>query len=283
MADSGFTAAIIGLGQIGGSLGLALRRSGFFRRLVGFDVNAGRLRKARSFLEPAASAEEAVRWADVVVLAMPLGGILQFLEVTAPRFTGKLYTDVGSVKSPVVKAAGRHPGIRLVPGHPLAGNERPGDAGWDADLFAGKPYFLLNPLGGAEADLELVAAMVRSVGGVPQVVSAEEHDRRLALTSHLPLALAVLLMSLLDGSDLPEVRRFVGPGFRSGARLAGGSPEMGTDILLHNRGNLLPLLKEFRTALRELVAALESGDAAAVRELLQSSQRRYWELFGEEP
>jgi prephenate dehydrogenase len=222
--------------------------------------------RAQDLVEAAlGSLEEAVEGADFVVLATPIPAIiaeLPALDRVLPA--GAVLLDTGSVKRPVVEVmeALTYP-ERAVGGHPLAGSERSGLDGADPALFTGKPFAVTPSAMTSDDALARAEALVRSVGAVPVVCTAEAHDRAVAATSHLPQ----LVSSVLAYSVPPSARSLSGPGLADMTRLARSDPSLWRDILLSNRDNVLAACREF---LGEMAAALDSvergdpGDIVAV-------------------
>ena len=210
--------ALIGLGQIGGSLGLALEAAGGWHR-VGFDTSAAARREAHAKAaidEIAPTLERACHGADMAVVAVPvdvLPGVLDRVAAVLPKQAVLL--DTGSARRGVtealVRAAQR---VRAVGGHPIAGNERKGLAGASAQLFHGAPFALLPVRGGVPP---IVRALIRDIGAEPRVVTPGEHDAALARTSHLPWLVSRGLAKL--GAAAAK-RRLAGPGYASMTRLA---------------------------------------------------------------
>ena len=209
---------MIGLGQIGGSLGLALEAAGGWHR-VGFDTSAAARREAHAKAaidEIAPTLERACHGADMAVVAVPvdvLPGVLDRVAAVLPKQAVLL--DTGSARRGVtealVRAAQR---VRAVGGHPIAGNERKGLAGASAQLFHGAPFALLPVRGGVPP---IVRALIRDIGAEPRVVTPGEHDAALARTSHLPWLVSRGLAKL--GAAAAK-RRLAGPGYASMTRLA---------------------------------------------------------------
>ena len=210
--------ALIGLGQIGGSLGLALEAAGGWHR-VGFDTSAAARREAHAKAaidEIAPTLERACHGADMAVVAVPvdvLPGVLDRVAAVLPKQAVLL--DTGSARRGVtealVRAAQR---VRAVGGHPIAGNERKGLAGASAQLFHGAPFALLPVRGGVPP---IVRALIRDIVAEPRVVTPGEHDAALARTSHLPWLVSRGLAKL--GAAAAK-RRLAGPGYASMTRLA---------------------------------------------------------------
>jgi len=269
--------AIVGLGLMGGSLAMALRRLPRPPRIVAASANAGDLERglAQGIVDEAAEDPPgAVAEADLVVYATPVSVTLELLASTRSRIPDDaVVTDVGSVKRPVVsRARAVGLGSRFIGGHPVAGSHRSGLAAARADLYAGARVWLTP----ADADgardpaaaqtLERVAALWRSVGAEPGVIGAEEHDRLMAWASHLPQIAASALASALARAGI--ARADLGPGGADTTRIAASPPALWADILRHNADLVRRPLDALQGALAELAAALERGDGEALERLL---------------
>jgi len=246
--------AIVGLGQVGGSIGLALGRTGAWHR-TGHDASAATARRALAMGavdEVALSLEAACADAQVVVLAVPvdvLPALVGRAAAAAPR--GATLVDTGSTRSGVTAAlrAAARAGIRACGGHPLAGSEGRGLRAARADLFDGAPFVLL-PTGGGVP--RLARALVRDVGADALVADPRVHDAALARTSHLPYLLARALARV--GGPAAR-RRLAGPGFAGATRLAKSDPRMALAYVRANRANVRAAWKELlRQVERELRA-----------------------------
>jgi prephenate dehydrogenase len=239
---------IVGLGQIGGSIGLALGRNGRWQR-TGFDARvavARRALEARAIDEVALSLEAACADAQVIVLAAPvdvLPGLIERVASVARR--GAVLLDTGSTRRGVTEAlrAAAKRGLRACGGHPLAGSEGRGLAAARPDLFEGMPFVLL-PTGAVPAPAR---TLVRDLGARALVVDPNTHDAALARTSHLPYVVARALARV---GGAAAKRHLAGPGFASSTRLAKSDPRIALAFVRANAGNV-------RTAWRELQAAVE--------------------------
>jgi prephenate dehydrogenase len=271
--------AVVGTGLVGTSVALAAARVGTGTR--GFDADRSVLEgaAARGALDAATSLAEAVTGTEIVVVAVPVGaapGVVQaVLEAAGPD---TVVTDVASTKRPLTSIADP----RFVPGHPVAGGVSGGPARAAADLFDAATWFLTPTDASAAESVALVERFVASLGARAVRTEAEAHDRLLALTSHLPHALAnVLMLRVADaaaGDDAPLA--FAGASLREMTRLAGANPAVWSDIFLGNTDEIAQALAGFRASLDELEQALRSGDrasleasiaaAAAARERLDS-------------
>lgn len=268
--------AIIGVGLIGGSLARALRIAGHVGEVAGYGRSLANLDEAVRIGVidyAAASAREAVRDADIVVLAVPVGSMPEMLGQVAPVLAeGSAITDVGSVKAAVVAAARaaldqRFPSF--VPGHPLAGSERSGAAASLADLFHGRRVLLTPEPDTDTAALARVSAMWTAAGAVVSEMTAAEHDRVLAASSHLPHALAYALVDMLVRlDDHRSIFDCAAGGFRDVTRIASSDPTMWRDIFLANVTEMTTLLRQYQDELETLAQAIERRDEQWLLETL---------------
>ena len=283
------TVAIVGVGLIGASFGLALRKAGFRGRILGVS-SAAALADARRVgaVDDAADLEEAAAQADLIFLARPILGILESLR----RLDGRvrphcLVTDAGSTKARIVQEARcALRGGQFLGGHPMAGKEKRGAGAAEADLFAGRVW-ILTPA--APAELETPGARelirwIRAVGSHLLVLSPEEHDRVVALTSHLPqllsTALAFTLAQRLDRSDY---LRASGPGLLDMTRLAASPFEIWRDILATNQQPVRDALAACLATLTEIEQTIGSDELGAYFDRAAALARRLREKAGENP
>lgn len=274
--------ALLGVGLLGGSLGLALRRLGLAGRVHGYVRRESAIpecRAAGAVDSAGTDLAEAVRGADLVVFCTPLGQMPPLAEKAAPHLApGALVTDVGSVKAPLVRAL--EPilgavGARFVGSHPMAGSERTGVGAARADLFAGAVCVVTPTPASDPAAVATVSRLWEAVGGRVLTMSPETHDERVARTSHLPQALAATLAHLVLSPEAPpEQARLCAGGFRDGTRVASGSPEMWRDIFLANREPVTRALDEFCRAFDRLRQAVAAGDAATLERFLTTARQR---------
>ncbi len=278
--------AIIGVGLIGGSFALALRRAGQVAHIVGAGRSRANMERALSLGAidaVAGSAAEAVDGADAVLVAVPVGAMPAVFREIAPHLAADcLVTDAGSTKQDVVAAARSGLGEKVaqfVPGHPIAGAEHSGVAAARADLFRGRNVVLTPLPENAPADVARLAALWRACGAEVAEMSAEAHDRIFAAVSHLPhLAAFALVDDLAGRAEAESYFRYAGSGFRDFTRIAGSHPEMWRDIALANREALLTELDAYvdeLSLLRDLVAR---GDGEALEALFKraSAARQNW-------
>jgi len=267
MEDDFSTAAIVGLGLIGGSLARDLAERGVAVRA--YDAEPHYLRSALRdgfVTEPLDATLSGVCDAEVIIVAVPVDAATDVLRQIAPHVAkAKLITDVGSTKSRIVALAGDLGlGSRFVGSHPLAGDHR---SGWDASrtgLFSNARVYICPPTDAPGAVVDLAADFWRRLGANPAVVSADEHDRQLAWTSHLPHMVSTALALALARAGVE--RADLGPGGRDVTRLAGGSPDVWTAIARENAAALDEALASAERELARLRAALNRADATELRD-----------------
>jgi prephenate dehydrogenase len=247
-------ASIVGVGLIGGSFALALRKAGFTGRIIGVS-SAPAIRTAldHGVIDDALPLAEAAAVSDLIYLAQPIERILETLDVLdAYVRPGTLITDAGSTKSAIVARAGKtiRRG-RFVGGHPMAGKESRGVEKADAHLFRGRPYVLT----GRDAALE---AWIAGIGGRLVVLTAEEHDRLVAVTSHLPQLISTALASVIGAQDGAE--SVAGPASIDLTRLALSPYDIWRDIFATNSPSIDAALVAFIAKLEELRANLSAPE-----------------------
>jgi prephenate dehydrogenase len=255
--------AIVGTGLIGASIGLAAKRAGV-ERVAGFDPDGGAAARAAelgALDEAAPSLEDAVAGAELAVVAAPVTALPAQVSAVLAASRDATVTDVGSTKGSVVAAAGE--GERFIGGHPVCGSEAHGPEHARADLFEGATWFL-TPLAATDPGrYRELHGFVASLGAVPVAVDPEAHDRLLALVSHLPHALANLLLNQAGSTRIEghEPLAAAGGSLKDMTRVAGANPRIWVDIFLENAAALRGALAEHRRAVERLEAALEAGDA----------------------
>jgi len=271
---------IVGVGLIGGSLAKALRAGGHVTEIVGYGRNLANLQTAADlgvidYAEVSLAA--AVRGADMVVLALPVGAMKDVLAELAQLPFDGVITDVGSTKVNVIAAARAALGnsfSRFVPGHPLAGTEQSGVQASQADLFRGRRVILTPEKETDSTALARVRAMWAAAGAEVIEMPAGEHDRVLAASSHLPHLLAYALMDMIvRRDDHRAVFAAAAGGFRDVTRVAASDPVMWRDICLANRIELLAALTTYRDDLGALIEAIERGDGKWLEETFTRARR----------
>ena len=274
------TLAIIGLGLIGTSLGLALKRAEpVDTEIVGFDkdVDAGLYaHKAGAVQRLAPSLEDAVTGATMIIVATPIITIRSVFERIGPRLQrNAVVTDTASTKGDVMRWARDilPAGVHFVGGHPMAGKEHSGPEAATPDLFDRRPYAIVPAADVTPGAISSVVAVAKAVGAEPFFLDAEEHDSYAAAISHTPLIASIALFNLARSSVAwPELANMAGPGFRDVTRLASGEAGMAHDICVTNRENILHWIERYVAELRRLAELVERNDAEALYRLLAETQ-----------
>jgi prephenate dehydrogenase len=280
---------VVGVGLIGGSFALALKRANAVASVVGVGRGGANLETARQL-----GIADRVRtldqpWtdelvdADLVLIATPVGQMPALFAAMAPALgEATVVTDAGSTKQDVVAAARAHLGIalpRFVPGHPIAGTEHSGAAAASDALFEGK-WAVLTPISETAPDAQArVASAWAACGAIVQTLDAARHDEVFAAVSHLPHALAFALVAQLAGrADAAEHFRFAAGGFRDFTRLASSDPEMWRDICLANASALRKELSAYSAELGRFDALLAAEDGAGLAALFERARtaRNAW-------
>ncbi len=261
------SAAVVGTGLIGASVGIGLNVAGW--KVRGWDANPKHLAHALSIgavVAPATSLEDAVEGVELVVLAASPKGIVSIL--TDLR-TEALVTDVAGIKQPMVEAAS---GLsRFVGGHPMAGREVAGPLSASGDLFRGATWVLTTDQT-CRADLDKLSEIVRSLGAQPVEMAAAQHDYLVALVSHLPMVLAASLVEEL-GAAGPSADAMVAGGFRDLTRIALSSSDWWADLLVANRRPLSSVLRKVSAGLQEWAEQLDAEARGWVTGLLGSARQ----------
>ena len=280
--------AFVGFGLIGSSLARVMREQQLVERITAASRSSQTLALARQlglidigYADPA----DAVRGADLVILAMPVNATESILRAIKPALSAQaVITDVGSTKGNVVAAAeavwGEVPPT-FVPGHPIAGSEQSGVLAGRANLFAGHKV-ILTPLPTTQAEaLALVTSLWQRAQADVLTMSVERHDSVLARTSHLPHLLAFSLVdTLARESNNLDIFRYAAGGFRDFTRIAASDAKVWRDIMVSNREELLAQLKIFQRNLQALELMIDSGNSEALEGLIEQASltRANWSM-----
>ena len=256
--------AVVGTGLIGASAALAARRVGEVESVAGWDEDPEVLKAAaeRDAIEPASSLADALNDAEFALVAVPVAGLPRVVQdVLDAAPADCTVTDVGSTKGSVCAAVGDDP--RFVGGHPICSAEARGPGSASADLFEGATWFL-TPLAATEPGRYRAAhAFAVALGARPVAIDPAAHDRLVAVTSHLPHALANVLLNQAGSARVEghDPLSAAGGSLRDMTRIAGANPRIWVDIFLENREELQGALGEHRRRVEQLESALASGDA----------------------
>jgi prephenate dehydrogenase len=274
--------SLIGVGLLGGSLGMALRRRKLASEVVGFVRRRASVREceeAGAVDGATLSLRAAVTGADLVVLCTPLGQMPRLFEQMLPFLgQGTIVTDVGSVKAMLVReleplAARR--AVHIVGSHPMAGSEKTGVKASRADLYQ-EAVTVVTPTPRTDPDaLEKVISLWQNVGSRVLSLDPEEHDRFVSLSSHLPHLVAACLADLVLDPQQPSTQAALcANGFRDCTRVASGSPAMWTDISIANRKHIDSAFGKLIRDLQDLRRLLKRADAAGISKKLESAKQR---------
>ena len=273
---------LVGVGLLGGSLGMALRKRRLADSVVGFVRRATSVvecERLRAVTLATLDLQRAVEGADLVVLCTPIAQMRGLVKQMLPVLKrGAVVTDVGSVKGSVVRdleALVAKAGAHFVGSHPMAGAEKMGVAAARADLFTGAVCVITPTRKSSPAAVRKVEHLWKSVGSRLLRLAPEAHDDLVSRSSHLPHVVATQLVNLvLSPEHSREQGLLCANGFRDTTRIASGSPEMWRDIALANRKNLSRALEAFTDGLQDFRRALKSGDGQAVPKFFEQARER---------
>ena len=271
------TVAIVGVGMIGGSLGMALRERAGVGEVRGLDPDPAALEAAvaaGAITRAAGSVEEAADGAEAVFLAAPVRRLAELAgSVLAASGPDCVVSDVGSAKSGVVQALAPVQRERFIGGHPICGSEGSGVAHARADLFEGATYFLTPTAETRPALYERLHGLVSAIGARPSAIDAAAHDDLMAMVSHLPHVLAATLIhqAAETAPKGREALRSAGPSFADLTRVAGANPPLWADILLANSGSVVGAIRDQVGRLEGFADALASGDRTWLQSYIEGA------------
>ena len=266
------TIAVVGLGLMGSSFALAVKKARPELVLVGSDPNPITVRKAidRDVVSTANTDMSPIELADIVVVAAPISALREVFAQVAARAPARPITDMASTKAAVVEWAAAE-GIDLVGGHPMCGKEQSGIDAADPAMFEGAPWVLTR-------DEPQITDLVRAVGAHPVFLDPIEHDRLVAGVSHAAFLLSIgYVLALSRRADWPEASKLAAGGFRDMSRLAAGDPDLYAGVVRTNREQILEMLDGITTQLGRLYRHLEADDPRLV-ELFEEARavRERW-------
>ena len=282
--------AIIGLGLIGGSLGLALKRSGISGlRLIGVPRREETLKQA---LEMGAIDEgttdhvKGAAEADIVFICTPINLILPVSSEIAPNLKkGAVITDVGSSKHEIVSQAEKSTpkGVYFVGGHPMAGKETTKLESADPELFKGKTWILTKTSKTSSRALEQIKQLVEKIGAKTLIMDPRTHDLVVAAISHMPLAVAVSLVSTIAAETEKDLMaKCAASGFRDTTRIASGDPILGVDMFTSNQKAVLKMISAFKRSLSNLENLIKEGNGEKIHEELEKAKSFRDLVFGQQ-
>lgn len=279
------TIAIVGVGLIGGSVGLAVRKQKLAKRIIGIGRKPATLRKAKSLgavTETTTDLAKGVADADLIIIGTPVDWVVEFTRQVAEHApAGAIITDVGSTKDAIVagceqavaevnKVRGLRKPIAFVGSHPMAGSEKAGVEFAVADLFRKRTVIVTPTAATPPAALRSIRTFWKKLGAKLVSLSPAEHDEAVAAISHLPHLLASALAADTPADCLP----LIAGGWLDTTRIAAGNIDLWEQILLANRVHTLQALSRFEKVLSAFRTALEQNDPQRLRELLQAGKQR---------
>lgn len=275
------TIAIIGVGLIGGSIGLAVKKRKLADRVIGIGRSKLSLQKAlkRKAVDEITLDKSKVKNAELIILSTPVKKIVPLIKELMPYLKkGTIITDVGSSKTALMKNINKFlPGeISFIGGHPLAGSEKKGVMFADADLFEKCICFLIPNSTGAKKTFEKVKNFWKRLGARPVIISSEEHDFIVAGVSHLPHIVAVALVNSLSNVKCrgKKITKFSGQGWKDTTRISGGSSEVWGDIFSSNREKLLLFMDRFGKEYDKIKKNLKRKDFRGLHKILKQASEK---------
>lgn len=269
--------AVVGLGLIGGSLALDIKRFKLAKTLLGYEKNPAHCETAQHLglvHQAFVGSNEELSKAELVILAAPVGSLPSVMEQIHPWLRPQtIVTDVGSVKSPILKILHqpRYSNIRFVGGHPISGSEHFGPQSAREGLFAGKKFIATPTEQTSGEALEKVKNLWQAIGSEIYEMEADLHDRIFAEVSHLPHLLAYATIEAIGTGKTPNILSYFGAGLKDFSRIASSSPVMWADIFLENP-HLLASIEHFRHTLEKLETSIRQKDRETLMDCLKHSK-----------
>lgn len=278
---------IIGVGSIGASLGLALRRSGAVKKVTGVGRSEANLKIAhrRGAIDAySTNAATAVKTADVVFLAVPVQTMAQIMQqINASLPATAIVSDAGSTKVQVIKDAEQHLGniANFVPAHPIAGTEKSGAEAAIFDLYKNRNVILCPSAKTSSQAVNLISRMWQTCLANIEIMAADRHDSLLAMTSHLPHMLAYGLVDCLaQSADSEQIFHYAAGGFRDFTRIASSDPIMWRDICVSNRDALIAAMEYYMRNMQNLYAAIKAEDGQQLEQIFSRAKRARDKFLG---
>ncbi len=277
MEDGFHTVSIIGVGLIGGSLALALKKKSLTDEIIGYGKSEERLKKALAagIIDRFTTSIEDACKAEAIVLATPAGVFEKIAkEMVNYLQKGIIVFDVGSVKEAVVKNLEKilPEGVHFVGTHPIAGSDRTGFEYARSDLFEGSRVIITPTENTDRSAVEKVSMLWEKIGAHVEFMNADEHDRIYAAVSHLPHLVSFCLVNTVSEIDKNFIK-YAGSGFKSSTRIAKSSPEIWADIFAMNNENILQCLEVFSKKLEEIKQMLSKKELERVKKFIEKAKR----------
>ncbi len=270
--------AIVGVGLIGGSIGIKLKKTNYFSAVAGVEKNEGNQKKALELglVDEILTLQQAIDQCKIIVLTIPVDGILNILPNILNKITTQVVIDMGSTKTNILNLISHHPNRgRYIAAHPMAGTEYSGPEAAVPDLFTDKMMVYVEAFKTDEDAFELAEALTEQLEMKTSFMNAEEHDMHTAYVSHIShlTSFALALTVLEKEKSQGRIFELAGSGFQSTVRLAKSSPDMWTPIFKQNRINVLEVLEEHIKQLQTLYDKLEQEDYEGLHKLIKKSNK----------
>ncbi|MEY3798835.1 MAG: hypothetical protein RLZZ406_136 [Pseudomonadota bacterium] len=279
------TVTIVGVGLIGASLGLALKKAGVVTKVLGVGRSKENVDQAQKMgaIDGVVSLVEAAKQSDVIVLCTPVAQMRAAFEIIEPHLEPRtMITDAGSTKGDVILAAKEVLGNKVcqfVPAHPIAGGAQHGASAAKVDLFQDKQTIICPLQENSPEDISLIIGFWESVGSAVKKIGVVQHDAIYAAVSHLPHLLSYALMaSVMNSEDADQKLGHVGAGFKDFTRIAASSPEMWRDICLGNRAAILKELDQYLLIVSHMRKLVAEGDGAGLEKLFNQASKARQDL-----
>lgn len=270
---------IVGLGLMGGSMALALKHLSFVSSITGCDHNPSHqeVALARGLVESFVSFEELKAQCDVIFLAIPVDGVIEFLQQSTDLAgSEKTLIDLGSTKALIVNAIPEAIRSNVVAAHPMTGTEQFGPSAALEGLYAEKVVVLCDLEHSGDTQRDIALRIFQAIGMQIRRMGAEQHDRHAAFISHMPHVISYALANtVLAQEEKENILTLAAGGFRSMSRLAKSSPAMWEDIFRQNRSNVLEAVELFETELQTLKSALKNEDYETLRREMKGANKLY--------
>jgi prephenate dehydrogenase len=265
---------IVGLGLMGGSIALALRKTGKSYYFVGLDHNPKHCEEALKLgiVDEIAEDLDALETCDIVFLSVPVDAIIAIAERFEPKNEACTVIDLGSTKARISQSIPAHKRHFFVTAHPMTGTEKFGPQAAFDELYEGKVVVLCDPEKSGALQRERAVELFTSLHMKIVYMDAEEHDRHAAFISHMPHAVSYALANAVMRQEDPEsIVALAGGGFRDMSRIAKSSPQMWSDIFIQNADHVLEAIESFQTELQKAKEMVERRDEAALQKWMQSA------------
>jgi len=271
------TIFIIGLGQIGGSIGYDLVGKKITAGVIGFDKSISVMRTAKRLKavdKTVGSPAKGIKEANIIILALPIRKMIKILpSICGLVDKNKIILDVGGTKSEIIKTILNHnANINIIGGHPIAGTEKEGIYGSKSSLFK-KTVFVLTPIKGVKAEfVDVIKTLIKKLDATPLIMSPAEHDRLIAKTSQLPYALSLGLMNLA-AKEGTKFRKLIGGSYKSATRVALSSPELTLDMFLTNKPEINLAIDKMIIELDKLKYLIGTGNEVELRTIINRAKK----------